>query len=107
MIDDEDDAGGGNAFAAQLRRRAAKREQNAAAFEPKLSESEVQWKKVSTLRRSFYLSAISLFIKVSRHIVLVNFLVNYIFKEAICAINKKVTIFSRQFHFTLFFLFCS
>lgn len=47
VIDDEDDAGGGNAFAAQLRRRAAKREQNAAAFEPKLSESEVQWKKAA------------------------------------------------------------
>ncbi|VDM39317.1 unnamed protein product [Toxocara canis] len=47
VIDDEDDGGGGNAFAAQLRRRAAKREQNAAAFEPKMSESEAQWKKAA------------------------------------------------------------
>ncbi|VDK58304.1 unnamed protein product [Gongylonema pulchrum] len=44
--DDEGDAGGGNAFAAQLRRRALKREQNAAVFEPKQNEAEIQWKKV-------------------------------------------------------------
>uniref|UniRef100_A0A0M3IZ59 Formactin (inferred by orthology to a C. elegans protein) n=1 Tax=Anisakis simplex TaxID=6269 RepID=A0A0M3IZ59_ANISI len=48
IIDDDDDAGGGNAFAAQLRRRAAKREQAVApTFEPKLSESETQWKKAA------------------------------------------------------------
>ncbi|VDN58958.1 unnamed protein product [Dracunculus medinensis] len=43
----EDDGGGGSAFAAQLRRRAAKREQNAASYEPKQSEAEIQWKKAA------------------------------------------------------------
>ncbi|VDN03987.1 unnamed protein product [Thelazia callipaeda] len=38
---------GGNAFAAQLRRRALKREQNAALFEPKQNEAEIQWKKAA------------------------------------------------------------
>ncbi|OZC06774.1 hypothetical protein X798_06237 [Onchocerca flexuosa] len=48
VIEDEDDAAaGGNAFAAQLRRRALKREQNAALFEPKQDEAEIQWKKAA------------------------------------------------------------
>ncbi|CAG9534631.1 unnamed protein product [Cercopithifilaria johnstoni] len=45
--DDDDSAAGGNAFAAQLRRRALKREQNAALFEPKQDEAEIQWKKAA------------------------------------------------------------
>lgn len=46
--DDNDDATtGGNVFAAQLRRRALKREQNAALFEPKQDEAEIQWKKAA------------------------------------------------------------
>ncbi|EFO18251.1 hypothetical protein LOAG_10243, partial [Loa loa] len=50
VIDDDDDddpTAGGNAFAAQLRRRALKREQNAALFEPKQDEAEIQWKKAA------------------------------------------------------------
>ncbi|VBB31947.1 unnamed protein product [Acanthocheilonema viteae] len=48
VIEDEDDsAAGGNAFAAQLRRHALKREQNAALFESKQDEAEIQWKKAA------------------------------------------------------------
>lgn len=56
--DEEDDGStGGNAFAAQLRRRALKREQNAALFEPKQNEAEIQWKKVCSVRKCFLSSS--------------------------------------------------
>ncbi|VDD95465.1 unnamed protein product [Enterobius vermicularis] len=44
---EEDEEECPNNFAAQLRRRAAKHQQNAASFEPKLSEAETQWKKAA------------------------------------------------------------
>ncbi|MFH4981601.1 hypothetical protein AB6A40_008310 [Gnathostoma spinigerum] len=49
---EDDQTGGGNVFQNQLRRTAAKRQQNAALFEPKQSEAEINWKKAAESYKS-------------------------------------------------------